>query len=850
MSLSSAPPRLTRLELHGFKSFAGRTVFAFESGITAVIGPNGSGKSNISDAVRWVLGEQSHGALRSKRTEDVIFAGGSGRAPSGMAEVAVTLDNTNGWLPIAFSEVTVTRRAYRTGENQYLINGKRVRLRDVAHLTASLGQSHTVVGQGLVDAALSQRAEERRGLFEHAADLTGLRLKAAEAERNLAETETNSARLTDLLTELEPRLKTLERAARQAREWKGVQDRLQALQQHHYGRLLRAALGHLAAASEAAAAGTADLVRGREDVDRLIAAVQVARAAAEEARAALDQQDARLQAVLDHARRIGHERDMAGERYAALTRRREDMADTQTGLDEQVASVTAELDGLEGTLAVVEAGAATARATVARLQADGATSRDARRHLERRVANLARTLRDQERTADDLVRRRALLEQRRETDTAERARVEAANASRSERVSRLAEELAAFDRSADADQAELTALDARLAELARAADRATMAVQAARAAAGESERNLGQATTRLDVLQRLHESGTGLQAGVRAALQAARGGTLRGIRGTVTELIEPWNAYDTAIEVALGGHLQDIVVERWVDAEAAITHLRRTNAGRATFQPLDTVGGGSRGRPAPASRSLPREALALPGAHGVAADLVQVAPELAAVVAALLGRTLVVEDLPVARAAMPLLPTGWSVVTLRGEIARTGGSVTGGAAVRESGVLTRERELRELPAEVERLRRMRETAVAVLDTATEEPRRIMAERQEVEATRAGVVAARKERQGQRARLASWLKDLQAEQVAAERRLRTLDEALTARQADLLALEGDAVALESAAAATRAEHEAALAEQARDAEAVLAAYRFLAEEQRRLATLDERLRAERRRQSGL
>src|SRR5262245_5900826 len=286
---SSAPPRLTRLELHGFKSFANRTVFLFEPGITAIIGPNGSGKSNISDAVRWVLGEQSHSTLRSKKTEDVIFAGGHGRAPLGMAEVAVTFDNATGWLPIAFAEVTVNRRAFRSGENQYLINGRKVRLKDVAHLTASLGHSHTVVGQGLVDAALSQRAEERRGLFEHAADLTGLRLKAAEAERSLAETETNSTRLTDLLDELEPRLKTLERAARQAREWQGVHDRLRALQQIHYDRLFRAARSRLVEAERTAAADEARLDAARQDLARLTTAATIARSAAEDARAALAQ---------------------------------------------------------------------------------------------------------------------------------------------------------------------------------------------------------------------------------------------------------------------------------------------------------------------------------------------------------------------------------------------------------------------------------------------------------------------------------------------------------------------------------------------------------------------------------
>ena len=213
----SREPRLTRLELHGFKSFANRTVFAFLPGITAVVGPNGSGKSNIADAIRWVLGEQGGNALRAKKTEDVIFAGGQGRAPASVAEATLVFDNSDRWLPIDFAEVAVTRRAERNGESQYFVNGRRVRLKDVALLTASLGQSHVVVGQGLVDAALSQRPEERRALFEHAADLSGLRLKVAEAERSLNEADGNATRLRDLLTEIEPRLRSMERAARQGR---------------------------------------------------------------------------------------------------------------------------------------------------------------------------------------------------------------------------------------------------------------------------------------------------------------------------------------------------------------------------------------------------------------------------------------------------------------------------------------------------------------------------------------------------------------------------------------------------------------------------------------------------------
>ncbi|RIK41206.1 MAG: chromosome segregation protein SMC, partial [Chloroflexi bacterium] len=230
---------LTRLDIHGFKSFATQTSFLFDRGITAIVGPNGSGKSNVAEALRWVLGEQGYANLRSRKTEDVIFSGSDRRAALGMAEVIVTFDNRDGDLPLAFDEVTVSRRAYRSGENQYLINGARVRLKDVQRLVAPLGQAYTIIGQGLVDAALSQRPEERRGLFEHAAGIGGLRLQATEAERGLHESAANAARLHDILGELEPRVRSLERSARLAREYGAVRESLRRLQQRHYARLWR-----------------------------------------------------------------------------------------------------------------------------------------------------------------------------------------------------------------------------------------------------------------------------------------------------------------------------------------------------------------------------------------------------------------------------------------------------------------------------------------------------------------------------------------------------------------------------------------------------------------------------------
>src|SRR5205807_2636454 len=214
----------------GFKSFALRTVLEFSTGITAVVGPNGAGKSNVADAVRWVLGEQSMRQLRGKKSEDIIFSGGHGKAPLGLAEVSLTIDNSTGWVPSEYSEITVTRRSYRSGENEYLINKQKVRLKDVVLLLAQarIGHdSYTVVGQGLIDAALSLRAEERRGLFEEAAGIRPFQVQRADAENRLCQTEQHLERLRDIVNEIEPRLARLAEQARRAVEFKQLNNELQ-----------------------------------------------------------------------------------------------------------------------------------------------------------------------------------------------------------------------------------------------------------------------------------------------------------------------------------------------------------------------------------------------------------------------------------------------------------------------------------------------------------------------------------------------------------------------------------------------------------------------------------------------
>src|SRR5438552_7490666 len=221
---------LKRLEMLGFKSFAVRTYLEFSTGITSIVGPNGAGKSNVADAMRWVLGEQSMRQLRGKKGDDIIFAGGHGKSALGMAEVSLTLDNSTGWVPSEYSEIHVTRRSYRSGENEYLINKQKVRLKDVMLLLAQarIGHdSYTVVGQGLIDATLSLRAEERRGLFEDAAGIRPFQVQRADADNRLRQTEQNLDRLRDIVSEIEPRLEPLAEQAHRAVEFKQLNAELQ-----------------------------------------------------------------------------------------------------------------------------------------------------------------------------------------------------------------------------------------------------------------------------------------------------------------------------------------------------------------------------------------------------------------------------------------------------------------------------------------------------------------------------------------------------------------------------------------------------------------------------------------------
>ena len=357
-------PRLKSLELHGYKTFANRTAFEFPGPVTAIVGPNGSGKSNIADALRWVLGEQSYSLLRGKKTEDMIFSGSEQRARAWMASATVIFDNSDDWLPIDFTEVAIARRAYRDGENEYLLNGQRVRLRDVSELLAQSGlaeRTYTIIGQGLVDAALALKAEERRRLFEEAAGIGLHRSRREEALRRLETTQRNLQRVEDILAELQPRLRSLERQARRAQEYEQVKADLHLLLREWYGYHWHHAQSELAQAREAARSREKALDAARQAQASLDQQLQVLRERIQDLRAQLN--DLHRQSAKLHGEREGTSRQLAvsDERMHFLegqeqeTLRAVSRATEETSLiEDRLAGAKEEVRQLEGDFSPVE----------------------------------------------------------------------------------------------------------------------------------------------------------------------------------------------------------------------------------------------------------------------------------------------------------------------------------------------------------------------------------------------------------------------------------------------------------------------------------------------------------------
>ncbi|MCL4458410.1 MAG: chromosome segregation protein SMC [Chloroflexi bacterium] len=700
---------LKRLELQGFKTFASPTVFEFGRGITAIVGPNGSGKSNIADAIRWALGEQNLKAIRSKRSEDVIFAGSPKRAPLGMAEVSLTLDNSAGLLPLPYVEVTITRRAYRSGENEYLINNQRVRWRDVNELLLKGNlrpNSCTVVGQGLIDAALSLRPEERRALLEEVADIRRYQHDLADAREKLQLTEQNSNRLSDIIGEILPRLRSLQKEASQAREYEALAKELNGLLQTYYGQIwndtkiaLREIEGRAQDLQELLAKNLAE----QEDLEERLAQQQRLIMGK---RGLLTEWGRKSEGLHKQLGEWQQHLTLAKERQSALGQQRDDLEEEIETLQAAISTETESILSLQEKLRAMETEGQSDNLLFVEIEGDLCS-------LEKMFQPLTEELTSKQKMHSQLTaqiaelgNRLSQLGERREVLLRALDEHQAARQRDQLLAAEIEGKLSALRHAAAQLGEKMKTIKEKKAHLQTLVAEARTRRESTYAALKEREKERWQLQTRLEILSDWRKGYGGYFSGVKAILQAAKRGEgkgrLSGIIDIVGNLIDVPDHLETAIEVALGSHAQDIVVERWQDAERGIEYLKRNAAGRATFLPLDTL------------RTVGLSSFSHPGIIGVASSLVNCDTRYRAAIGYLLGHTIIVSDLAAARRLLKSCPLGWQMVTLGGEVVRPSGAITGGQAQERGGIIRRERERRDLASAIARLTAQIEAAALSL----------------------------------------------------------------------------------------------------------------------------------------
>jgi chromosome segregation protein len=689
---------LKRLDLQGFKSFHARTVFEFGPGMTAVVGPNGSGKSNVAESIRWVLGEPASRSLRARRLEDIIFSGSSQKSAVGMAEVSITLDNTESWLPVDYSEVVVTRRAYRNGESEYLINKNRVRLRDVLDLfmKAQVGQnSYAFMGQGLVEEVLLMRPEERRRLLEEAADVRLLRTRLDEARDRLSATRENLERVDLLLDEIGPRLQQLERQAARAADHERLARELSKALQALFGQLLLDAQEAITAARAAFDQRHQELTVAQGESKACEEGLLALSSAVEEREKEISSRRTRLREVSDRVHTLEQRLGFDRERIEAQSARRKEIED--------------ELQTLKGDRAdhqrAIEAGRQRDLALRPEIEeAKGLieTRRQELNALEQEHLGLRRRVSE----AEDRIERSKRLAA--EADAAlarlgeDEARVQNEAIRRASQKRELIAQLSAYARDFEATRQRLRTAERELrdAEHERAGlltmvDSSRTGVLSLETQLVELNGRLAQVKSRHEMLRRMQSSQEGVEGGIRLLLGEDETGQLtrhaaEGLLGLVRDIVRVPPGLEQAIEAALAENVNALVFENLPTALAAIEVLEQREAGRVLTYPLDTL------RPTPPV-NLMREK----GVVGVAARLVRCENRFRSLIDTLLGRVIVVESFPLAQ---QVLRRGMgSVVTLQGILLRPGGSVTGGVSRAAREVFQRQRELDEIPEDIQAL---------------------------------------------------------------------------------------------------------------------------------------------------
>ncbi|MDZ4859495.1 MAG: chromosome segregation protein SMC [Candidatus Hydrogenedentes bacterium] len=697
-----------QLELIGFKSFADRTVVRLEPGITAIVGPNGCGKSNILDSLRWVLGEQRAKELRGSHMQDVVFNGSENRHAAGMAEVSVTFDNSDSALPVDFSEVQITRRVYRSGESEYLINKAPCRLKDIHEMFMDTGigtQAYSMVSQGKMDMILSSKPEDRRYLFEEAAGIIKYKTRKRLAMRRLESAEQNLLRLGDIVNEVERQMRSLKRQVNAAIRYRELSEQLREIE-------IRAAWLEFVRLTTEIEELRGEFANARDRYEGVSARITSLEARHEEiALSRLEVERVRLarqQGVYEIESEMEKiEREIALLRQQieyAVTRRNEAGTDRETLLERAatLAAQTAQTDERAGEV----------RAEIEEFAAAITNKTDEHAQATERVAELDARLEHiraqaSERTTDR-ARTQSALETLAESLTTVDTQLQSLYENQSRMTTRREELIASLDTARKSESERMGVYT----QSERQRDEATTARNSQQQALQEIDERwrsmreqLSSVDARLTSLRELRDTYEGFAFGVRAVMKARDAGELRGVIGPVGDLLSSDKDYERAIEAALGGNINNVVAEDAEAAKSAIEFLKRNTAGRVTFLPLDTLRGGMRDD----SNALAGQ----PGVIGSAIQFVRYEPRLRSAVEYLLHSTVIVETLDDAsritrgRAHHPRL------VTLDGDVVSSAGAVTGGRTKHESrGLLGRSAEIAELE---ERMGGMKSDLGALVD---------------------------------------------------------------------------------------------------------------------------------------
>ncbi|MCD2492682.1 chromosome segregation protein SMC [Lacrimispora sp. NSJ-141] len=680
---------LKSIEVQGFKSFANKILFEFNDGITGIVGPNGSGKSNVADAVRWVLGEQSAKQLRGASMQDVIFSGTQNRKPQGYAYVAITLDNSDHSLPIDYDEVTVSRRVYRSGESEYLLNGAACRLRDINEMFYDTGigkEGYSIIGQGQIDKILSGKPEDRRELFDEAAGIVKFKKRKNIAQKKLLDEQQNLVRVTDILTELEKQVGPLEEQSGKAKEYLRLKEELKNLDMHSFFLESQAQKEKKKSIEDNLTAVSADLnesrrrseeLKGRYDelaetISQVDEKLEYSRTELGNSHLALESMEGRIKVLEEQIHTEEASEEHVKARMSAISRELSDKIEQKTGFTRQKGEINEILDALDDRQGLLREKIEEDEDRIHALEFEISTKKN----------DILGTLNDKASLGAKNQRFVTLLEQN-----------QVRKSELSQRLLRVKSEEEAQKQVIDRIKVQIKVTNEEIDGLSRENEEKNLAYKDAQENYYRENKILNQKQqeyhtlrTRLESLRNLAERYEGYGNSIRKVMEAKT--STPGIIGVVADLLETPKEYETAIETALGGSIQNVVTDSESTAKNLIQYLKKNKFGRATFLPLTSItarGGFQK-----------KEALGEPGVIGLAHDLVSVKGGYNKLAEYLLGRILVVDNIDHAIALAKKFKYSLRIVTLEGELLNAGGSMTGGAFRNSSNLLGRKRELEEL----------------------------------------------------------------------------------------------------------------------------------------------------------